>query len=492
VGFRFRRSVRLFPGLRINLSKSGASLSLGGRGFHYTVAPKGTRVTAGIPGTGLSWTEYSPHTNRSPISGSERSNSISHLAPLLPSTPAGFSEPPLVPIQSAAAEKISALSTSELAPILNSAHRRSRLSPLILFACLLLLIPAFASENQLLLGLVALLTTVFVPLSLYLDRYRRSVKIEYKLEGLANTVAAALAESFGELRNCNSIWSIRAEGRTADWKRHAGATGLVKRHKTHPRSQRPACIRGRAAFPCIAFGADEIYFLPDAALLMTPSSIAALRYQDFTTAVHVTRFIEDEAVPRDANVVGETWRYVNKNGGPDRRFNFNKRLPVCLYGEMDFQSAGGLSGRLQFSNSTAADRFSQVIETLHRSALSPSESKSIMSFQRAKRLPSAIVYGLFFLFWAVLALPVFSPMLLNLSHSSQGVTISENDSVSAPRHVRPAPPTSERQGSELREQNKTVSIPLVITPPMYPAPAPSASRVPSISPAMLPLPRPRP
>jgi hypothetical protein len=490
VGFRFRRSVRLFPGLRVNLSKSGASLSLGGRGFHYTVGHKGTRVTAGIPGTGLSWTEYTPHTNHFSAFGSARPNSTPKLAPLLPTTPAGFSEPPLVPIQSAPAHRINALSTSQLAPILNSAHRRWRLSPLILFACLLLFIPALSSGNQLLLGLVALLTTAFVPLSLFLDRYRRSVKIEYKLEGLANTVAAALAASFGELRNSNSIWSVGAEGQTTDWKRHAGATGLVKRHRIYPQSRRPACIRGRAAFPSVTFGTDEIYFLPDAALFVTPSSIAALRYQDFTAAVHVTRFVEEETVPRDTNVVGETWRYVNKNGGPDRRFSFNKQLPVCLYGELDFQSAGGLNDRLQFSNSTAADRFSHVLEALHRSALSPSESKSIMSFEKAKRWPSVVVYSLFLLFGAALALPGLSSF-----HSSQlqGVAIPENASISTPRDVRLPPPTNEHQSSEPKEQqNKTVSMPLVITPPMYSAPAAPPSKAPSISPTTVPLPRPRP
>src|SRR4051794_27910587 len=58
MGFRFRRSVKLFPGVRVNLSKSGASVSVGPRGAHYTVGPKGTRVTAGIPGTGLSWSNH--------------------------------------------------------------------------------------------------------------------------------------------------------------------------------------------------------------------------------------------------------------------------------------------------------------------------------------------------------------------------------------------------------------------------------------------------
>lgn len=55
MGFRFRRSLRLAPGLRINLSKSGASLSVGGRGATVNFGPRGTRLTVGLPGTGLSY-----------------------------------------------------------------------------------------------------------------------------------------------------------------------------------------------------------------------------------------------------------------------------------------------------------------------------------------------------------------------------------------------------------------------------------------------------
>jgi len=56
VSFRFWRRVRIAPGLTLNLSKSGGSLSFGMRGAHFTVGPHGKRVTAGIPGTGLFYT----------------------------------------------------------------------------------------------------------------------------------------------------------------------------------------------------------------------------------------------------------------------------------------------------------------------------------------------------------------------------------------------------------------------------------------------------
>lgn len=53
---RFRRSLRLLPGLRLNASKSGLSVSAGKRGANVTVGHGRVRTTAGAPGTGLSYT----------------------------------------------------------------------------------------------------------------------------------------------------------------------------------------------------------------------------------------------------------------------------------------------------------------------------------------------------------------------------------------------------------------------------------------------------
>ncbi len=55
MGFRFRRSVKLFPGVRVNLSRGGASLSLGGPGATISLSSRGSRATFGLPGTGLSY-----------------------------------------------------------------------------------------------------------------------------------------------------------------------------------------------------------------------------------------------------------------------------------------------------------------------------------------------------------------------------------------------------------------------------------------------------
>ena len=54
---RFRKSFKIAPGIRINLSKSGVSTSIGKRGASVNLSKRGTRVTTGIPGTGISFSQ---------------------------------------------------------------------------------------------------------------------------------------------------------------------------------------------------------------------------------------------------------------------------------------------------------------------------------------------------------------------------------------------------------------------------------------------------
>ncbi len=59
MGFRFRRSLSIIPGLKLNLSKSGISTSMGGRGAFINFSRRGIRTTLGLPGTGLSYSTLS-------------------------------------------------------------------------------------------------------------------------------------------------------------------------------------------------------------------------------------------------------------------------------------------------------------------------------------------------------------------------------------------------------------------------------------------------
>ena len=95
MSFRFRRRVRLFPGIALNFSKNGlSSLSLGPRGATVNLPlarDGGTRVTAGLPGTGLSWTEEVGAKSHRPRSTAER-RQAQRPAPAIPSTEAIIDE----------------------------------------------------------------------------------------------------------------------------------------------------------------------------------------------------------------------------------------------------------------------------------------------------------------------------------------------------------------------------------------------------------------
>lgn len=58
MGLRFRRSFKIFPGVKLNFGKKSASVTIGGKLLRQTYSTTGKRTTsASIPGTGLYYTQ---------------------------------------------------------------------------------------------------------------------------------------------------------------------------------------------------------------------------------------------------------------------------------------------------------------------------------------------------------------------------------------------------------------------------------------------------
>jgi Protein of unknown function (DUF4236) len=72
MSIRLWRRRTIMPGLRMNLSRSGVSLSVGRKGAWFTAGPRGRRATVGWPGSGLFWTERlnGPHAVKGRSAGS--------------------------------------------------------------------------------------------------------------------------------------------------------------------------------------------------------------------------------------------------------------------------------------------------------------------------------------------------------------------------------------------------------------------------------------
>jgi hypothetical protein len=285
-----------------------------------------------------------------------------------------------------------------------------------------------------------------------LDAYSRSIHVEYSLDHTSATIAENIRRSFEKIMRCAGLWSVKAKTGTQDWKRNAGATNLQSRRSLTLDFARPGCLRIAAAFPRLRGAGEDLYFLPDAVIVLSRGSAAALAYKDICLSAQEIRFIEDDVPPRDATVVGHTWRYVNKNGGPDRRFNLNKELPICLYGELHFSSIGGLSCMMQCSNSAAMQEFCSVIDKLQHSDLAL--PKAFSKIHIAKKWPSVaflsvfsmIVFGLSAFAIAFWQIP-FGPM----AHQTTGlVSLPLASPVPLARPVAGSPPSTPRRPEPTR------------------------------------------
>lgn len=55
---RFRRTIKIAPGVKLNLSKGGVSTTVGTKNVHFNFGKRGVKRTVSIPGTGISEVDY--------------------------------------------------------------------------------------------------------------------------------------------------------------------------------------------------------------------------------------------------------------------------------------------------------------------------------------------------------------------------------------------------------------------------------------------------
>ncbi|MGW4407557.1 hypothetical protein ACWEJ6_26280 [Nonomuraea sp. NPDC004702] len=178
------------------------------------------------------------------------------------------------------------------------------------------------------------------------DRAARAVVVMYDVTDEAARRFDHLVNAVTGLQQAHGFWLITASGAvtsTYQFKVNAGASSLLRRLNASARLAGPRILVTNVAVPTLTAGSLSVHFLPDRILFRDGRHVADLAYQHLQVAMEHARFIEAGPVPRDGTVVDSTWRYVNVNGGPDRRFNDNARLPVLLYGRLLLRSHSGLN-----------------------------------------------------------------------------------------------------------------------------------------------------
>lgn len=153
-----------------------------------------------------------------------------------------------------------------------------------------------------------------------------------------------------------------------DKKYHAGTSKLVDRKSTTIRATAPDVLKTNIETVAVGVGRQTLNFFPVRLLVYDEGRIGAVGYDELGVDVRQSRFIEDGSPPRDAKVVDQTWRYVNRNGGPDRRFANKPQLPECLYDELHFTSRTWLNEIIQVSRCGIGEALAQSVAFLARHA----------------------------------------------------------------------------------------------------------------------------
>jgi hypothetical protein len=107
----------------------------------------------------------------------------------------------------------------------------------------------------------------------------------------------------------------------------------------------------------------SVFFLPDRILVLQGSMNADVDWSQVTTVFAQRRFIEGEGVAGDAEVVGQTWKYLKK-GGPDQRFKDNRQLPICFLWRSNTQLAERFPSRVAVLQSQGGWKWVEALETM--------------------------------------------------------------------------------------------------------------------------------
>lgn len=198
------------------------------------------------------------------------------------------------------------------------------------------------------------------------DALRKTVVLMYELDPALETALTKLHGAADYLTAAAGVWHIPSTAQVHDSKYHAGANALVQRKPTKFHRSAPPFVKTNIQTVAVNVGRQTLHFFPDRVLIYDANGVGAVGYGELQLQTGSTSFVEDEAVPGDATITGYTWRYVNKKGGPDRRFSNNKQLPICNYDQLNLSSSTGLNELLHVSRSGSAPYFADAVQALAR------------------------------------------------------------------------------------------------------------------------------
>jgi len=362
----FRRRIRVIPGVRLNLSKSGVTASIGVRGASITLGGKGgTYANVGIPGTGI----YSrrkigggknsifDNPSEKRVHPQEYEEQISQPDEVFVSEdPLDITSDGLMALQEAvlAANKQKIQLKKDLTEIKTSIFTTQLLKLISQLTLLYYLLPFIKRKlNSNLASMQKATEEVKQGIN------QSVVELELEMEEEARNAFEELIPSFQELGKSNYVWDITSATDVDQVRTRSAASSTLERERASLRQDKLPGITSSYNALCFSnINGADIYLYPGFVVMYNnPENFGILEITNVEASFEVSNFLETESIPNDSEQVGEVWEKTNKDGSRDKRFSDNRQIPVMRYGEITLRSNTGIYEKYMFSNAELAENF---------------------------------------------------------------------------------------------------------------------------------------
>lgn len=194
-------------------------------------------------------------------------------------------------------------------------------------------------------GVILTVFAVLVGWLYWRDSLGKLTVLFYEPDQATNALFEQLCGALTQAAAARKLRSIASTSRYADPKYSGGAGQGVQLGAARLVLGHAPYVVANVQVPVLISGKTTFAFYPDRVLAFQGNAVGAIDYATLSADCSSVRYIETDSVTDDATVVDKTWQYVNKKGGPDRRFKNNRELPVCDFSQLNLSTADGLDVR---------------------------------------------------------------------------------------------------------------------------------------------------
>lgn len=326
MGFRYRKSINLGNGFRVNMSKSGPGFSWGGKGYRITKTANGNiRGTAYIPGTGISYQKDfgNPHKK---IKGKSNTTNASKNT----SRNTTKYQNDLANIHSSEMAEIVAASDK------NRTNKYFAIGLIIIGIILAIINPLFV-----------IISVVGVIFEIY-NKNNQTIKLDYEMSDDAKKELEVTNNLLAGIMESDKVWLVNESEESLV--NGESRFKIIDRSPINFYKGTDEAIETNVQTYTLVSDNLKLIFLPDSIFIKQNGKMSAVSFKEVDINLSKNLFLEDEKVPNDATVLGKTYLHTNKDGGPDRRYKENPELDLVEYGVLSIVKAGSLDILIVFSD----------------------------------------------------------------------------------------------------------------------------------------------